>query len=102
MFFFFLLLSCRYLLYKGRQKTNTPPARTVGSQGNTVVPDIKPSKKSTKEIISRQQDQAISKDGSVLLGGRYNFMPSKKNNVTKLQIQEASMLIPLKSYYVSL
>ncbi|MCL5781521.1 MAG: hypothetical protein M1119_11665 [Firmicutes bacterium] len=43
--------------------------------------------------MKRDEDQAINKDGSVLFGGRYNFMPSKKNIVTKTQTQDASMII---------
>ncbi|SHF53883.1 hypothetical protein SAMN02745133_02922 [Desulforamulus putei DSM 12395] len=93
LFFFWLVLSCRYLQYKGRQKANTPKDKTIGSQGKTVDPKIRPSKKSTSETMRRHEDHAINRDGSVLLGGRYNFMPSKKNNVTKLQTQEASIVI---------
>ncbi|WP_156779643.1 hypothetical protein [Desulforamulus reducens] len=81
------------------QKRKIPKDKTIGSQEKLAGFMIRPSIKRTKETKNTTDDHAISKDGSVLLGGRYFLMPMQKNSVTRLQTQGASIFVtPLCRY----
>lgn len=82
-----------YLQYKGRQKRKTPRDTTIGSQAKAEEFNKRLSRKSTSDTINITVDQAISRDGKVLLDGRYNLIPMIKKIVTKLQTHGVSITI---------